>query len=766
MDMQKPEKVRHLNPSIIVVLICALLTLAAFGLQQRLMHERVALHAAADAVQYQRTLEQGIRSYVQLSRDLAGFIVASEHLTPKTFDTYMRSTDVLREHPGLRYIGYVPRTARAMQPEAGAGRLAGPAVAGQQPGAADPGHVYPYLYAFPQDARALAAQGLDFSAIPERWVAMQHARDTGASAVTAKHSYVAPLAGAASPVPIIVVFTPIYDLAMPAATLDERRAALRGYVFSIYEVAEIIERVMGPQFEELFDLEIYDGKPSPQNILYDRDKRPHVLLHDRDEPGVHRASVQVCDHDWTMYFFPTPAYEVRYQTGMGTTILLLGLFVTGAMGYGTRTALGNLRERSRQSADAHRFDEVFQNHPSPVYALDLQRRFINANAHALKEFKLAKTDLMGTSVEDLIVPENRERARAQFQQVLRGDTVSYDSAIVDGDGRRVDLCVIMIPVKQDGHVASVLGIAENITERKQAQWRLSESKRMLQLVIDHIPQRVFWKDTDSKFLGCNEAFCRDAGLAHPDQIVGKTDFDLPWKDSAEAYRRDDQATIASNQAKINYEESQQRDDGSESWLRTSKIPLTDIDGRTVAVLGLYEDITDRKLMERQLKEMAHFDSLTGLANRAFFYHHLEHATARARRSAALLALMYLDLDRFKAVNDSYGHELGDRLLKAFAQRIRSVLREMDVVARLGGDEFALTLEDLHDRHAAESVAAKLVAAMQQPFVFDGVELTVGTSIGVAFSAPELSAQELVRRADQAMYRAKHGGRNRYEIDEH
>ena len=738
---------RQFAPSVIVVLVCALLTLGAFGLQQRLMREKIALHAAADAVQYQRTLEQGIRSYVQLSRDLAGFIVASEHLTVANFEAYMRSTDVLRGHPGLRYVGYVPRMARAARA-----------------GAPDPDHAYPYQFAYPNDARTVAAQGLDFSATPARWEAMQQARDSGLSAVTSKHYYLNPQPSDHGRVPIIVVFTPIYDLAMPASTVPERRAALRGFVFSIYEVEQMIERVMGPGFQELFDLEIYDGDARQRSILYDGDKRPHVVMRDEDFPIAHRADLRIGDHTWQMYFFSKPAYALRYGTGDGATILMLGLFLTAAMGYGTRKAIVNLRSRSQQLADAHRFDEVFQNHPSAVYALDLQRRFINANAHALREFNMAKEELIGKSVSDLVVPENEARGRELFESVMRGNTVSFDSALIDGSGARVEVCVIMIPVKQDGRVTSVLGIAENVTERKLAEWRLLESKRMLQLVIDHLPQRVFWKDTDLRFLGCNEALCRDAGLTHPDQIVGKTDFELAWRANAEAYRSDDRATLASNVAKINYEEPQHREDGSQSWLRTSKIPLTDINGRTVAVLGMYEDITDRKMMERRLQEMAHSDSLTGLANRAAFHHQLEHTSARARRNGANFALLYLDLDKFKAVNDTHGHEIGDRLLKAFAQRIKGVLRETDIVARLGGDEFALTLEDLEDRRAAHAVAAKLVAAMQAPFGFDGIEITVGTSIGVAFSAPHISAQELVRRADQAMYRAKHGGRNRFEVD--
>jgi diguanylate cyclase (GGDEF)-like protein/PAS domain S-box-containing protein len=312
---------------------------------------------------------------------------------------------------------------------------------------------------------------------------------------------------------------------------------------------------------------------------------------------------------------------------------------------------------------------------------------------------------------------------------------------------------------------SLLCIAENVTERKKREWQLRESRRMLRLVIDNIPQRVFWKDTELRYLGCNQAFCEDAGLAHPAKIIGKTDFDLPWQANAEADRCDDRATLIGNEPKIDYEERQQTDDGEERWLRTSKIPMTDFEGRTVGLLCMYQDITVRKTMERQLKELAHYDSLTGLANRRYFLHQVEHAVSRARRHDSGFALMYLDLDRFKSINDTMGHDAGDSLLQGFAQRILGQVRESDIVARLGGDEFAVLLEDLPSRAAAEHVASKLLEAMQAPLPVKGTALVIGTSIGIAFSGSEPSVEDVIRRADQAMYKAKRGGRGRYEVDE-
>jgi diguanylate cyclase (GGDEF)-like protein/PAS domain S-box-containing protein len=759
--MHLGKQVRQQAVPIVVLVIGCITTVIGFLFAERFATERVTLHAQADASQYQYALQQGLRAYEHLNRDLVGFIAASGLPSERGFDTYARTADVLNEHPGLGYIGYVARVARGepARPEAAAG-TGDPGSAQRQASAAS-GERYPYLYGYPGTPSSARAIGLDFAAIAPRWSAMQQARDSGLSTATARHFYVTDT----RKTPIVLLFTPVYDPAQPVSTVEQRRAALRGFVFSMLEIDKTIARVMGEGFYKRFDLEIYDGVVSPENLVYDADRWPHVQLADRDFPLAHHAEVTVANRRWHMFFLPKPAYLERYGRPYAPAILLLGLAGSAALSFLTSGWMRRARRRAGQRKEDERFAEVFEKHPSAVYTLDLKRRFVQANSQALAEFKIPKADLIGKSVADLIVPENRERALAAFEQVLQGISVSYESAIIDGSGARVEVSVIMVPLVVDGRVSSVLGIAQNITERKMNEWRLKESRQMLSLVINNIPQRVFWKDTHLTYLGCNQAFCDDAGLARPQDIIGKTDFELAWRANAEAYRRDDAETMREGEAKINYEERQLRDDGSESWLRTSKIPLSDINGKIVALLGLYEDVTERKLMEGQLKEMAHYDSLTGLGNRAFFYHHLELVTLRAKRRRSLVALLYLDIDKFKSINDTYGHDAGDTLLKAFAQRIKEALRDTDMAVRLGGDEFVVLLEDLPERRAAVSVAGKLVAQMQLPFRVGDIELQSGTSVGVAFLEPQMRGEELVRRADQAMYRAKRGGRNRFAIDE-
>lgn len=207
MKFPKFNSVRHHAPALAVLIACCFLTFLAYLSEQGHNRERVALHASADAIQFQRTLQQGVDSYHHLNRDLAAYFTATAVLTgtqrAEAFDVYTRTANVLREHPGLSYIERIRRL-----PEMPAN-------------IADPAYRYPYLYAYPLDARLLRAKGLDFSIIPERWSAMRQARDSGQSVATAKHTY---LTGT-TVVPVILVFTPIYDPARRQRRRAPHRAA-------------------------------------------------------------------------------------------------------------------------------------------------------------------------------------------------------------------------------------------------------------------------------------------------------------------------------------------------------------------------------------------------------------------------------------------------------------------------------------------------------------------------------------------------------------
>ena len=260
-----------------------------------------------------------------------------------------------------------------------------------------------------------------------------------------------------------------------------------------------------------------------------------------------------------------------------------------------------LRERERQLAT------LMSNLPGMAYRCRNDRQwtmeFVSEGAQALTGHPTS--DLIGNrnlAYADLIHPADREAVwnqvqaslerREPFVLIYRLRTATGEERWVWEQGRGI--------FGSQNELLALEGLILDITERKRAEQELHESHKMLQRVINNIPQHVFWKDLDLKYLGANAVFARSGGLQEPADIIGKSDFDLSWKESAEAYRTDDRTVIESGAPKLNYEETQKRSDGDLRWLRTSKLPLTDDDGKIMGMLGIYEDITERKRAEAEL----------------------------------------------------------------------------------------------------------------------------------------------------------------------
>lgn len=300
-------------------------------------------------------------------------------------------------------------------------------------------------------------------------------------------------------------------------------------------------------------------------------------------------------------------------------------------------------------------------------------------------------------------------------------------------------------------------------QRRHAESLLADSHNLLKTIIDTAPIRVFWKDTELRYMGCNPAFAKDAGELCRQDLIGKDDFQLAWKEQAEHYRADDLRVMDSGVPQLSFEEPQTTPDGKNIWLRTSKVPLKNQADETIGVLGIYEDITEQKRTEERLHYLANFDPLTGLPNRTQLNDHLKYSLTLAKRSNGNLALMFLDLDHFKDINDTLGHSIGDALLIELAKRLRSLLREEDTVTRLGGDEFILLLPGVNALGAAH-VAQKLLAAMAESYRIEHYDLILTASIGIALYPEDgQDLETLSKSADAAMYRAKLEGRQCYRF---
>jgi diguanylate cyclase (GGDEF)-like protein/PAS domain S-box-containing protein len=296
--------------------------------------------------------------------------------------------------------------------------------------------------------------------------------------------------------------------------------------------------------------------------------------------------------------------------------------------------------------------------------------------------------------------------------------------------------------------------------------RLKEQIFLLETLMDTIPDQIYFKDRDSRFTRINPAEAKVFGLSSPSEAVGRSDFDYFTLDHATQAFRDEQEIVRTGRPLVNVEERETKSDGSVRWVSTTKMPLRNTEGQIIGTFGVSRDITQRKYFEAELERHAFYDLLTQLPNRALFMNRIRHLFRGddGSNSRRLFAVLYLDVDRFKTINDSFGHQAGDDLLKQIARRLEQCVRTSDTLARLGGDEFTALLSDLPSEVDAIRVASKIQEELAKPFVLCDVELFATASIGIAFSSSHYQQPEdMLRDADTAMYRAKSDGRARHQV---
>jgi diguanylate cyclase (GGDEF)-like protein/PAS domain S-box-containing protein len=284
-----------------------------------------------------------------------------------------------------------------------------------------------------------------------------------------------------------------------------------------------------------------------------------------------------------------------------------------------------------------------------------------------------------------------------------------------------------------------------------------------QELIDLLPIAIFIKDAESKILAMNKACEVQWGLNFKNlQGTDGSQF-FPAEQMEQFLAKDQEVFISSNQ--IDFEETVWNYSlGENRFVHTFKKPLYDKCGKPVYLVGMSIDITDRKKAEQSIMEMANLDALTGLPNRNLLKVRIEQALEHGRHRQNLVGILFIDLDHFKVINDSLGHDVGDLLLQEVAERIMSAVRSKDTVARHGGDEFVVLLHDLNSIHDADIVAQKILNVLALKFLINGKELHIGASIGVSlFPDDGMDIWTLLKNSDIAMYHAKKSGRNSYHF---
>ena len=420
-----------------------------------------------------------------------------------------------------------------------------------------------------------------------------------------------------------------------------------------------------------------------------------------------------------------------------------------------------------------------------IFMLDPEGRVIswNSGAERLKGYR--EEEILGQHFSRFYPPEEIERGKPEYELEVASAAGRFEDEgwRVRKNGSTFWANVVITAMRDPAN--KLLGFAKitrDLTERQLTTERLTASEAQLQAFMNHSPSLMFIKDLEGRYVHVNEQFTRAFGLERKD-IISRTDSEIFPAELAAQFTANDAKALAVS-AGIEVEEIARYGDGLLHTSIVHKFPMLDRNGKVTALGGVVTDISERKRLEEALRQknielrtavqteialrehheylklIGTHDSLTGVPNRALLHQRAAHAIAVSRRSGRLLALLFIDLDRFKDVNDSLGHAAGDQVLREAAARLSRCVREVDTIARQGGDEFVVLIEEVERPAEVEQVTARMQEVLAEPLAIEGKEVHVTSSIGVALyprDGEEVST--LIRRADLAMYRAKELGRN-------
>ncbi|KQQ59047.1 hypothetical protein ASF84_28125 [Pseudomonas sp. Leaf127] len=414
-----------------------------------------------------------------------------------------------------------------------------------------------------------------------------------------------------------------------------------------------------------------------------------------------------------------------------------------------------------------------------IYMLDVDGHVVNWNAGAERAKGYQAAEIVGQHFSVFYTPDDRTHGLPQqgLATARREGRFEAEGIRLRKDGTHFWTHVVIMPIHDDdGQLIGFSKVTRDITERRAAELEVLKAKelaerysekmaglsRFLDSVIGSIPASVIVQDAGTReILLVNEQAQRLFGL-HDQPMIGRQAQDC--MSPVLAGYIDEQTRQCLSHSGLRQTEDRLRTTIGPRVLRTKTLRRVDQEAQADYVLLIAEDVTDEIAAREQIHHMAHHDALTGLANRTLLHEQLGTALKDSASHSRRVATLCLDLDKFKNINDAFGHAFGDKLLRAVAERLRGVLREEDTLARLGGDEFAIVLPRLEQADDAYRTARRIIDCIAPAFLMDGHTFLIGVSIGIAFTGDaQLSGDQLLIHADMALYEAKRNGRNRYEV---
>ena len=568
---------------------------------------------------------------------------------------------------------------------------------------------------------------------------------------------------------LVYVLVAMEDISQYLATQETLRSlnqSLKAIVetspLAIYAITpQGIVKLWNPAAERLFGRKESEvlGKTSPLVIPDHEDFAP--ALRDRVLAGetVHNLEITRRRDDGALIELSVSAAPLR-----GTEDRIVGVLVIC-------TDVMEIKRTSQALNDQLRFtQELLEVIPNPIFYKDIQRRYLGFNRAWESFFGKKREDFVGKQASDLIPAQLADSADRKDAEVIRTGQLSISE--VNITDAKVELRQVLKHVSrftsQDGMPAGTISVLTDITELKKIEHALETSEARFRALTESAMDIVTVIDADGIIQYQSPSVKHLLGF-DPEQMVGLKPFDMVHRDDIGALKQSFESLLTRGpgaQTEKPIEFRIRNKDGG--WRTLESMGKNNLDNPSIRGLIVNtRDVSDRLAIQQRMQHLAYHDSLTGLPNRSLLQDRVSQALGRADRTKKDLAVMFIDIDNFKNINDTLGHDVGDELLREIAKRLTQSVRQHDTIARQGGDEFIVLLEELDGQRGATRVAQKILDALRTVFVVGGVEQHVSGSIGLAlFPQDGHDPQTLLKNADTAMFHGKSLGKNTYQFFTH
>jgi diguanylate cyclase (GGDEF)-like protein/PAS domain S-box-containing protein len=760
------------------------LSLEAWRFASSMIEAQIALELKDRSAQAKTAFDRHILDYVYAAHKLQGALEATASVTRKDFARYVQGIgDGFPGFLSLQFVRPVSSAARAqflvevrgdstLQPEGYPNFAIKPD--GDRP-------EYMVIdFVEPLQANEVAF-GLDVLSIPDHRAAAERARDSGQPSATGPH----PSGGAEPHNRSFTLYLPVYRLGALHHTAAHRRQAFLGLVGAEFGTAEFMQSLLSRDTFRHIRVVVRDLGPFGHAVGTAQDQTQNLVfdslysgasgvqtadLHDARQNGHpynETMNVGMGGRNWGVTF------QLAASPGAGTRtalplVLLAGGMLASLLLFGLAWSLSTSRDRALSLAtrmteglrdSEARARTVGEMLPIPMLTARLEDgAIITMNRRAAELFGVSAESAIGTPVGEY--SEDPAQCKRLITRIYRDDHVrDFELRLKSASASPIWVMLSAQIIEHQGERVLLMAMVD-ISDRKRAEKALRTSEEEFRLIAESSGDMIAVLDTDGRRLYNNPSYTRILGEAA--QLAGTDSFQEIHPEDRERIRKllfDTVSTGQGHRAKYRF----LRKSGSVYHIESQGNAIRDETGKVSRIVVVSRDITEQALTEEKIRQLAHHDSLTGLPNRVLLKDRLEQAIAQAERNRTQMGVMILDLDEFKKINDTLGHEAGDEALQTVAERLRTSVRRVDTVARLGGDEFVVVLPSIRSGVDVEQVARKIIESMSKPLAIKDQSLKVSMSIGASiFPADGFDATVLMKRADLAMYRAKQKGRNRYQ----